>query len=137
MTWTFDVTPNPQPRSAAERAEVLGDLGFGKEFTDHMALATWTLDGGWSDDKVVAYGPITLDPATAVLHYGQEVFEGLKAYRHEDGSIWLFRPRAQCRALQPFRGPARAARAADRGVPEVDRATALGGQGLGARSGRG
>ncbi|WP_026927008.1 branched-chain amino acid aminotransferase [Granulicoccus phenolivorans] len=92
MTWTFDVTPNPQPRSAAERAEVLGDLGFGKEFTDHMALATWTLDGGWSDDKVVAYGPITLDPATAVLHYGQEVFEGLKAYRHEDGSIWLFRP---------------------------------------------
>ena len=60
-------------------------------FTDHMAVATWTAADGWHDSAIVPYGPFTLDPATAVLHYAQEIFEGLKAYRHEDGSIWTFR----------------------------------------------
>lgn len=56
-------------------------------------------DGGWSDDAVVPYGPFQLDPSTAVLHYAQEVFEGLKAYRHADGSIWLFRPERNAERL--------------------------------------
>ncbi len=60
-------------------------------FTDHMAVATWTAADGWHDSAIVPYGPFSLDPATAVLHYAQQVFEGLKAYRHDDGSIWTFR----------------------------------------------
>ena len=60
-------------------------------FTDHMAVAVWTAADGWHDSAIVPYGPFSLDPATAVLHYAQEVFEGLKAYRHADGSVWLFR----------------------------------------------
>ncbi len=60
-------------------------------FTDHMAVATWTAADGWHDSAIVPYGPFTLDPATAVLHYAQQIFEGLKAYRHEDGTIWTFR----------------------------------------------
>ena len=70
----------------------MADPGFGIHFTDHMAVATWTSADGWHDSAIVPYGPFSLDPATAVLHYAQEVFEGLKAYRHPDGSVWLFRP---------------------------------------------
>ena len=57
-----------------------------------MAVATWTEAGGWQDSAIVPYGPFALDPATAVLHYAQEIFEGLKAYRHADGTVWMFRP---------------------------------------------
>ena len=60
-------------------------------FTDHMAVATWTAADGWHDSAIVPYGPFSLDPATAMLHYAQQVFEGLKAYRHPDGTIWTFR----------------------------------------------
>jgi branched-chain amino acid aminotransferase len=88
----FDLRPHPQPRPAEERAAILADPGFGVYFTDHMAVATWTSADGWHDSAVVPYGPFTLDPATAVLHYAQEIFEGLKAYRQADGSVWLFRP---------------------------------------------
>lgn len=65
---------------------------FGQVFSDHMAVATWTREGGWVDDAVTDYGPLAMNPAGAVLHYAQEIFEGLKAYRHEDDSVWLFRP---------------------------------------------
>jgi branched-chain amino acid aminotransferase len=92
VSLAFDLRPNPHPRSAEERAAILTDPGFGVHFTDHMAVATWTSTDGWADSAVVPYGPFTLDPATAVLHYAQEIFEGLKAYRHADGSVWLFRP---------------------------------------------
>jgi branched-chain amino acid aminotransferase len=78
----------------ARRAEILAAPGFGKFFTDHMVGATWTPDAGWHDGRLVDYGPITLDPAAAVLHYAQEIFEGMKAYRHQDGSVWAFRPEA-------------------------------------------
>ncbi|HET9655770.1 MAG TPA: branched-chain amino acid aminotransferase [Kineosporiaceae bacterium] len=78
----------------ARRAEILQNPGFGKYFTDHMASATWTPEAGWHDGRIVPYGPIQLDPAAAVLHYAQEIFEGLKAYRHADGSVWTFRPEA-------------------------------------------
>ena len=92
MSLAFDLRPHPSPRSDAERARILADPGFGMHFTDHMAVATWTSSDGWHDSAVVPYGPFTLDPATAVLHYAQEIFEGLKAYRHADGSVWTFRP---------------------------------------------
>jgi branched-chain amino acid aminotransferase len=92
VSLAFDLRPHPNPRSDAERAQVLADPGFGVHFTDHMAVATWTSSDGWHDSAVVPYGPFTLDPATAVLHYAQEIFEGLKAYRHADGSVWAFRP---------------------------------------------
>lgn len=92
MSLMFDVRPNPNPLPADKRAAILENPGFGSRFTDHMAVATWTRSDGWHDSAIVPYGPLTLDPAAAVLHYAQEVFEGLKAYRHADGSIWLFRP---------------------------------------------
>lgn len=92
MSLSFDVHPHPTPASAEERAAVLAAPGFGEHFTDHMATATWTVAEGWGDAKVVPYGPDAVNPASAVLHYAQEVFEGLKAYRHADDSIWLFRP---------------------------------------------
>ena len=92
MTMVFDVRPNSRPRSEAERTAILAEPGFGQFFTDHMATAAWTAADGWHDSAVVPYGPILMDPATAVLHYAQEIFEGLKAYRHPDDSIWLFRP---------------------------------------------
>ena len=85
-----DVSRLPEP----ERAAILAAPGFGKHFTDHMVTVTWTPEGGWHDARVRAFGPITLSPAAAVLHYGQEIFEGLKAYRHDDGGVWGFRPDA-------------------------------------------
>ncbi len=92
MSLLFEVRPHPSPRTEPERQAILAAPGFGVHFTDHMAVATWTAADGWHDSAVVPYGPFSLDPATAVLHYAQEVFEGLKAYRHADGSVWLFRP---------------------------------------------
>lgn len=88
-TWTLNRHPHPVP--VAERDQLLVDLKFGERFTDHMARATYR-DGAWGDYRVEPYGPLTLSPAAAVLHYAQEVFEGLKAYRHADGSVWTFRP---------------------------------------------
>ncbi|MEJ7635295.1 branched-chain amino acid aminotransferase [Aeromicrobium sp.] len=91
---------NPAARTAEQRDAILADPGFGNHFTDHMFLAEWTPDTGWADARVVPYGPLMLDPATAVLHYAQEIFEGLKAYVHEDGSVWLFRPEANAARMQ-------------------------------------
>ena len=96
----FAVTVNEAARSAAERADILANPGFGKHFTDHMVDIRWSVQGGWHRPRVQPYGPITLDPAAAVLHYGQEIFEGLKAYRHADGSIWSFRPEANAARMQ-------------------------------------
>jgi branched-chain amino acid aminotransferase len=76
----------------AKLAGILANPGFGVNFTDHMFTVEWTPDAGWHDARITPYGPLTLDPATAVLHYAQEIFEGMKAYRHLDGSIWTFRP---------------------------------------------
>ena len=87
-----DRRPDPAPAEEVERA--LATPGFGQRFTDHMLLAEWTPEQGWHDARITAYGPLALDPATAVLHYAQEIFEGLKAYRHADGSVWTFRPEA-------------------------------------------
>ncbi|GGQ69874.1 branched-chain amino acid aminotransferase [Couchioplanes azureus] len=94
MTVQFPLQPNPAPVSPERRAEIMADPGFGRYFTDHMARAVWTSDDGWRDGEVVPFGPIPMHPAAAVLHYAQEIFEGMKAYRHADGSIWSFRPEA-------------------------------------------
>ncbi|UCR89131.1 branched-chain amino acid aminotransferase [Mycetocola spongiae] len=88
----FSVEKNPAARSETERAEILENPGFGNFFTDHMVTIDWSVDAGWHNPAVVPYGPLLMDPASSVLHYGQEIFEGLKAYRHADGSIWTFRP---------------------------------------------
>jgi branched-chain amino acid aminotransferase len=96
----WNVSRNPAARGAAERAAILADPGFGNHFTDHMVDLCWSAKGGWHRPRVSPYGPIQLDPAAAVLHYAQEIFEGLKAYRHEDGSIWTFRPEANAARMQ-------------------------------------
>lgn len=90
LAWA--VTRNENAKSADERAAILADPGFGNHFTDHMVDICWSARGGWHRPRVSPYGPIQLDPSAAVLHYAQEVFEGLKAYRHADGSIHTFRP---------------------------------------------
>jgi len=77
-------TRKPKPKDA--------DLGFGQIFTDHMFLADFQEEKGWYDPRVEPYGPLSLDPAAAVLHYAQAVFDGLKAFRGVDGAIRLFRP---------------------------------------------
>jgi len=96
----FQVIKNDAARSAAEHADIIAEPGFGKHFTDHMVDICWSERGGWHRPRVQPYGPISLDPSAAVLHYGQEIFEGLKAYRHADGSIWSFRPEANAARLQ-------------------------------------
>lgn len=88
-----------------ERAKTLKEkpdqnhLGFGKYFTDHMFMMDWDKDIGWHDARIVPYGPIAMDPATMVLHYAQETFEGLKAYRNPQGDVLLFRPEMNARRM--------------------------------------
>ncbi|WP_349427276.1 branched-chain amino acid aminotransferase [Microbacterium sp. LWS13-1.2] len=96
----WNVTRNTEATPDAEREAILADPGFGQHFTDHMVDICWSEKGGWHRPRVQPYGPIPLDPAAAVLHYSQEIFEGLKAYRHADGSIWTFRPDRNAARLQ-------------------------------------
>jgi branched-chain amino acid aminotransferase len=97
---TVKITPSSNPVSAADRAEKLAKPGFGKYYTDHMVVAEWSESDGWSQAELKPYGPISLDPAAMVFHYGQEIFEGLKAYRQPDGGISLFRPEANALRFQ-------------------------------------
>ncbi len=83
---------HPAPISVSRRDEIHAAPGFGRYFTDHMVLIDYDAGSGWHDPRVVPYGPLTLDPATMVLHYGQEIFEGLKCYAQPDGSLASFRP---------------------------------------------
>jgi branched-chain amino acid aminotransferase len=87
MGMNISITRNPNPPSPPT-----GDFGFGQIFTPHMFLMDYK-DGAWRDPRIVPYGPFTLDPAAKVLHYGQEIFEGMKGYRNkQDGSVHMFRP---------------------------------------------
>src|SRR5690554_135947 len=97
---SFAVTKNDSARSVEEREAILANPGFGQHFTDHMVDVCWSAKGGWHRPRVQPYGPISLDPSAAVLHYGQEIFEGMKAYRHADGSIWTFRPEENAKRMQ-------------------------------------
>ncbi|MCO6007464.1 branched-chain amino acid aminotransferase [Actinoallomurus purpureus] len=94
MSIEFDIRLSDHRTPADERERLLEDPGFGRLFTDHMITIRWDTENGWHDARLEAYAPLTLDPATAVLHYAQELFEGLKAYRRADGSIVAFRPYA-------------------------------------------
>ncbi|QLD13127.1 branched-chain amino acid aminotransferase [Microbacterium oleivorans] len=96
----FSVTRNLAAAAPGRRDEILANPGFGTHFTDHMVDICWSVRGGWHRPRVQPYGPLTLDPAAAVLHYGQEIFEGIKAYRHADGSVHTFRPDQNGRRLQ-------------------------------------
>ncbi|AIY00929.1 branched-chain amino acid aminotransferase [Arthrobacter sp. PAMC 25486] len=100
---TFSQQLNENPKSSVEREAILANPGFGDYFTDHTAVVDFKVDaegqGGWSNARIEPYGPILMDPAAAVLHYGQEIFEGMKAYRHADGSIWTFRADANAARL--------------------------------------
>ncbi len=95
----FRYIEHPSPTPAAKRAEKLVDPGFGRVFTDHMATVRWTEGKGWHDAEVRAREPFLIDPASAVLHYAQEIFEGLKAYRAGDGVV-LFRPERNAKRFQ-------------------------------------
>ena len=96
----FAVELGASPIPADERARLIADPGFGKVFTDHMALIRYSKDRGWYDPKITARAPIQADLATSVLHYAQEIFEGLKAYRRPDGGAALFRPDANARRFR-------------------------------------
>src|SRR5262245_23604909 len=86
------LTPTPVPDAA--RDALLVNPGFGKVFTDHMITVRYADNKGWYDARVEPFGPIPMSPATAVLHYAQEIFEGMKAYHTSDGGVTLFRPEA-------------------------------------------
>jgi branched-chain amino acid aminotransferase len=96
----FTVETNPNPASDEVRASILHNPPFGQYHTDHMVSITYTEAEGWHDARVIPYGPIELDPSAIVLHYAQEVFEGLKAYRWADDSIVSFRPEANAARLR-------------------------------------
>ncbi|WP_282202610.1 branched-chain amino acid aminotransferase [Kitasatospora fiedleri] len=97
---TFDLKPSARPLSDEEREARLASPGFGRVFTDHMVTVRWTEGLGWHDAQLTPYAPLEIDPANMTLHYGQSIFEGLKAYRQADGSIATFRPEANAARFQ-------------------------------------
>src|SRR5882724_13507426 len=90
----FELKPSSSPLAPAEREKLLKDLGFGRLFTEHMVTIRYQDPAGWGPGLLTPYAPIALDPAASVLHYGQAIFEGFKAYRQPDGGIATFRPSA-------------------------------------------
>ena len=101
MNLTFDIQPAANPMPEKERAAKLADPGFGRVFTDHMAVIRYSqAQQGWHSARVEARANFQLDPAAAVLHYAQEIFEGLKAYKRDDGGVNLFRPDANARRFK-------------------------------------
>ncbi|MEZ5815719.1 MAG: branched-chain amino acid aminotransferase [Hyphomicrobiaceae bacterium] len=97
---SFVIERNAAAVPVAERAKMLADPGFGRVFTDHMAVIRYGEGKGWHDAKITARKPLQLDPASAVLHYAQEIFEGLKAYKTADGGMAMFRPDANARRFR-------------------------------------
>lgn len=96
----FEIERSHNPTSDAQRLEILANPGFGRFFTDHMVTIRYSPNAGWHSPTVKPYGPIALPPAAAVLHYAQEIFEGMKAYHRADGKIGLFRPEENARRFQ-------------------------------------
>src|SRR3954466_652722 len=99
MSLKFDIQPTANPTSEKDRTAKLADPGFGRIFTDHMAIVRYNQAKGWHDARVESRANFPLDPATAVLHYAQEIFEGLKAYKRDNG-VNLFRPDANARRFR-------------------------------------
>jgi len=106
MEIKIELTKNPKPKPSSE------NLGFGQVFSDHMFMMDYTEGKGWHDPRIIPYGPISYDPSIMVFHYGQTVFEGLKAYRTRDNRIVMFRPDENIKRLN---------KSCDRlCIPEVD-----------------
>jgi len=99
MSLKFEIQPAANPTPEKERTAKLADPGFGRIFTDHMAIVRYNQAKGWHDARVEARANFALDPATAILHYAQEIFEGLKAYKRDNG-VNLFRPDANARRFR-------------------------------------
>ena len=91
------ITLNPNPKAKPQDES---KLGFAKIFTDHMFVMDYTEGQGWHDARIIPYQPFSLDPATVVFHYAQELFEGMKAYRTADNTIQLFRPECNAQRMQ-------------------------------------
>ena len=100
MNMKFEIQPAANRTSDEERAAKLVDPGFGRVFSDHMAIVRYSQGKGWHDARVESRANFPLDPATAVLHYAQEIFEGLKAYERDDGGVNLFRPDANAKRFR-------------------------------------
>lgn len=96
MIYDIQIEKTAAPK---EKPQDESKLGFGKIFTDHMFVMDYAEGKGWCNGRIVPFGPIPLHPASTVLHYGAEIFEGMKAYRAKDGSIRLFRPMENIRRL--------------------------------------
>lgn len=96
----FDITPNPNPESAEQRSRAIADPGFGRIFTDNMVVVPYRKGVGWDRGALKAFGTVTVSPATSVLHYGQAIFEGFKAFCQPDGGIATFRPDANALRFQ-------------------------------------
>ncbi|MGI5340251.1 branched-chain amino acid aminotransferase [Streptomyces sp. CA-181903] len=99
-TPTIELKPSSQPLSDAERERILADPGFGRHFTDHMVTIKWADGVGWHDAQLVPYSSLSIDPANMTLHYGQAIFEGLKAYHRPDGGVATFRPDENAKRFQ-------------------------------------
>ncbi|QDH13664.1 branched-chain amino acid aminotransferase [Formicincola oecophyllae] len=95
----FKHIPHPNPTPEAERRKLLAEGNFGKVFSDHMFLMDYDPEKGWHDGRLEARRPFALDPASLVLHYGQEIFEGMKAFKGPDGTVTVFRPEANGQRL--------------------------------------
>src|ERR1044071_7036983 len=93
----IELRPKQDAMSPEQRRSVMQNLGFGRVFTEHMVTLRYGAESGWDDGVLEPYAPLTLDPASSVLHYGQAIFEGFKAYRQKDGHIASFRPDANAR----------------------------------------
>jgi branched-chain amino acid aminotransferase len=92
--------PHPSPTPADKRAALLANPGFGRVFSDHMVTIRYSEGKGWHDGRIEPRRPIEMDPASAVLHYAQEIFEGLKAYKTAEGGAIMFRPRENARRFR-------------------------------------
>jgi len=88
MTQKISIQKTKNPKAKPDQTK----LGFGQYFTDHMFIMDYSIEKGWHDPRIVPYGPLTLEPSTMIFHYGQAIFEGLKAYNFKDGRVFLFRP---------------------------------------------
>jgi branched-chain amino acid aminotransferase len=100
MPWTRALLPSARRMSDADLAERIARPVFGEVLTEHMVSVRWSVTRGWNGAEVLPYAPLTMDPAMVGLHYGQVVFEGLKAYRQPDGSVAAFRAVDHARRLQ-------------------------------------
>ncbi len=96
----FELAPNKNPKSSERRTEILRNPGFGHYFTDNMIVIPYHVDRGWERGRLTAYEPLSLDPAASVLHYGQAIFEGFKAFLQPDGGVATFRPEQNARRFQ-------------------------------------